>query len=284
MILVKLVSGRCVLADAQRVGEEFRIEKDEVCRSGSPGVSPHPTRRKRAGNFSCQKCIQDRRSDGYTVVAAKQSNVDTAENQILKFPGALEPRGNAEASAASEDFRLLKRIAHGDQQAVATLYKQRGTLLYSLLLRMLGDDMEAQEVMQDTFLQIWRRAATYDPARSAPLSWMILIARGLAVDRLRARGRRQVNRAAFEAEVAALEVEVGHRPQQLERDELATVCAAALHRLPEVQAHALQLAFLRGWTHEEIAQAQNEPLGTIKARIRRGLQALRQTLKEYHHG
>ena len=70
-------------------------------------------------------------------------------------------------------------------------------------------------------------------------------------------------------------------PQKIERDELSGVCQAALHRLPEAQAHALQLAFLRGWTHEEIAHAQNEPLGTIKARIRRGLQALRQALKDY---
>ena len=113
---------------------------------------------------------------------------------------------------------------------------------------------------------------------------MILIARGLAVDRLRARSRRQASYAAFEAEIAALEVEAGNRPRQIERDELTVVCTAALHRLPEAQAHALQLAFLRGWTHEEIAHSQNEPLGTIKARIRRGLQALRQTLKDYHHG
>lgn len=146
---------------------------------------------------------------------------------------------------------------------------------------MLGDEMEVQEVMQDTFVRIWRKAAGYDPARSAPLAWMILIARGLAVDRLRSRGRRQANLAAFEAEVASIEIEAINRPRQIERDELANVCAAALHQLPESQARALQLAFLRGWTHEEIARAQNEPLGTIKARIRRGLLALRDALKDY---
>ncbi len=206
--------------------------------------------------------------------------MDTAENQILRFPGSAESRGEA----APEDLPVLKRIASGDQQAIATLYQQRGTLLYSLVLRMLGDEMEAQEVMQDTFLQIWRRARLYDPARSAPLTWMILIARGLAIDRLRARGRRRTNHAAFEAEVVSLELETMDRPRPLEQDELTAACTAALHRLPEAQAHALQLAFLRGWTHEEIAQAQNEPLGTIKARIRRGLLALRQALKDYHHG
>ena len=210
--------------------------------------------------------------------------VDTAENQILRFPGTPENRGDSPTQAAAEDLRILKLIASGDQQGVVMLYQQRGRLIYSLLLRMLGDEMETQEIMQDTFLQIWRRAADYDPTRSAPLTWMVLIARGLAMDRLRSRSRRQINHAAFEAEIVSLEVETGNRAHQIERDELTGVCTAALHRLPEAQAHALQLAFLRGWTHEEIAQAQNEPLGTIKARIRRGLQALRQTLKDYHHG
>lgn len=209
--------------------------------------------------------------------------MEPAENQILRFPEVRKNRDITPAHAAQEDLRLLKLIAAGNQQAVATLYHQRSTLLYSLLFRMLGNEMEAQEVMQDTFLQIWRRAASYDPARSAPLTWMVLIARGLAVDRLRAQGRRQMNYAAFAAEIAALELEVVQQPRQMERDELTNICTAALNRLPEAQAHALQLAFLRGWTHEEIAQAQNEPLGTIKARIRRGLQALRQVLKEHQH-
>ncbi len=217
-----------------------------------------------------------------TVMSAPTKlRVDPAENHILQFPGSARRPSGPAAPEVAEDLQLLKRIAAGDQQAVADLYQQRGTLLYSLLLRMLGDAMEAQEVMQDTFVRIWRRAASYDPARSAPLAWMILIARGLAVDRLRARGRRQTNLAALEAEVASIEMETSNGSRQLERDELSGLCAAALHQLPEAQAQALQLAFLRGWTHEEIARAQNEPLGTIKARIRRGLQALRQTLKDY---
>lgn len=214
-------------------------------------------------------------------VHAGKSRVDSAENQILQFPSQPRGRSTSAAPEVEEDLRLLRQIAAGDQQAVAALYQQRGTLLYSLLLRMLGDKMEAQEVMQDTFVRIWRRAASYDPARSAPLAWMILIARGLAVDRLRSRRRRQANFATLEAEIASLEMETGNSLRQIERDELSGVCTAALERLPEAQAHALQLAFLRGWTHEEIASAQNEPLGTIKARIRRGLQALRQTLKDY---
>ena len=81
--------------------------------------------------------------------------------------------------------------------------------------------------------------------------------------------------------MVSLEVQI-NRARPSERDELAAACAAALHRLPESQAHALQLAFFRGWTHEEIAHATGEPLGTVKTRIRRGLLALRHALKDYH--
>jgi len=101
------------------------------------------------------------------------------------------------------------------------------------------------------------------------------------MDRLRARSRRDVGHAAYEREIASLELEVKgmHR---VEREELADVCASALNRLPDEQGHAVQMAFIRGWTHEEIAHATGEPLGTVKARIRRGLLALRKTLKDYH--
>ncbi len=171
--------------------------------------------------------------------------------------------------------------AAGDQAGFAALYRRRSGLIYSLLVRMLVNEMEAQEVMQDAFVQIWRRAHQYDSERSSPIAWMIMITRGLALDRLRARSRRNVGHAAYEREMASLELEIkGTRPA--EREELADVCASALNALPDEQAHAVQLAFVRGWTHEEIARATGEPLGTVKARIRRGLLALRKTLKDYH--
>lgn len=203
--------------------------------------------------------------------------MESAENQRVHSPG---PNSNARPVELQEDTRLLAAIAEGDQPALATLYRRRGDLLYSLIVRMLSDEMEAQEVMQDAFVLIWRKAHQYDAERSSPLSWILMLARGLALDRLRARSRREAGQAAYERELASLEVEVGARP--LERDELAAACARALNRLPEPQARPLQLAFLRGWTHEEIAAATGEPLGTIKARIRRGLLALRAGLKDYH--
>jgi len=208
--------------------------------------------------------------------------VETAEDQRVRFPGGGPPDELPEAAEAREDARLLTGIAAGDPHALAALYRRRGSLIYSLLVRMLVNEMEAQEVMQDTFVQVWRRAHKYDPGRSSPMAWMVMIARGLALDRLRSRSRRRATYAAFEREVASLEVEEIHGARQVERDELAAACATALNDLPEEQGHALQLAFLRGWTHEEIAGAVGQPLGTIKARIRRGLLALRKALKDHH--
>ena len=106
-------------------------------------------------------------------------------------------------------------------------------------------------------------------------------ARLLALDRLRARSRRNAGHAAYQREVASLEVEI-NGARQTERDELSAACRSALNSLPEPQGRTIQLAFFRGWTHEEIAGAVGEPLGTVKGRIRRGLLALRKTLKDYH--
>jgi len=206
--------------------------------------------------------------------------VTSAGNQSERFAGNDES-GDSQETQEREDMRLLRLIAQGDQQALAALYERRGTLLYSLLSRMLVNSMEAQEVMQDTFVQIWRKAHQYDCERSSPVAWMVMIARGLGVDRLRSRSRREARHAAYEEEIASLEMEVAE-PRQIERDELAAACVAALNYLPEDQSQPLQLAFLRGWTHEEIARTISEPIGTVKSRIRRGLLALRKVMKDYH--
>jgi len=203
--------------------------------------------------------------------------VEPAQHQMAQS----EVSGETLSPEALEDARLLAAAAEGDQACFAALYRRRSGMIYSLLVRMLVNEMEAQEVMQDAFVQIWRRAHQYNPARSSPQAWMIMIARGFALDRLRARSRQSTGRTAYEREISSLEVEI-NGARQTERDELAGVCSQALNQLPAEQARALQLAFIRGWTHEEIAGALGEPLGTVKARIRRGLLALRKTLKAYH--
>jgi RNA polymerase sigma-70 factor (ECF subfamily) len=173
-------------------------------------------------------------------------------------------------------------MAAGETACLARLYDRRGAALYSLLLRMLANPSEAEEALQDAFVRIWRRSADFDPARSAPFTWMVMIARGLALSRLRSRGRAEAGRCAYEEELVSLEVEHLSGGWQTPDPELPAICAGALRRLPEEQRRALELAFFRGWTHAEIAHTTGEPLGTIKARIRRGLLALRDLLKDFH--
>ncbi len=184
---------------------------------------------------------------------------------------------------AREDARLLHAIAGGDERALAALYQRRGGLIYSFLMRMLGHEGEAQEALQDTFIRLWRRAKEFDAARSSATAWLLLFARGLALDRLRARSRHVAKLSAYESEVAALEAR--HYSSGREGgapDELAGACRNALEKLPADQRRALELAFFRGWTHEQISATQGEALGTVKARIRRGLLALRKTMKDYY--
>ena len=125
--------------------------------------------------------------------------VEPAEDQMLRFPGC-QP-GEWHDAEAREDARLLAAIGREDAEALAALYRCRGGMLYSLLVRMLVSDMEAQEILQDTFVQIWRRARDFDPRRASAMAWIIMVARGLAIDRLRARARRSATRAAYEKEV-----------------------------------------------------------------------------------
>jgi len=202
------------------------------------------------------------------------------EKQMLRFPSNDSPNDSLDAEAR-QDAQLMAAVAKGNRKALAELYQRRAPVIYSLLTRMLGNKTEAQDAMQETFLAIWKRAHAFDPVRSSPLSWMVMIARGKAIDLLRSRSRRAARHASYEQEIASLELQVASQ-KIAEPDDLASACASALHNLPDEQSQALQLAFFRGWSHQEIAGAVNEPLGTIKARIRRGLLAMRRALKDYH--
>ncbi|HEX9046824.1 MAG TPA: sigma-70 family RNA polymerase sigma factor, partial [Verrucomicrobiae bacterium] len=122
---------------------------------------------------------------------------------------------------AREDARLLHAIAGEDQRALALLYRRRGGLVYSFLVRILGNRAEAQEVLQDTFIRLWRRAKDYDQDRSSATAWLLLFARGLAMDKLRARSRRAATHSAYEREISSLEVEEMTGARQMERNELA---------------------------------------------------------------
>jgi RNA polymerase sigma-70 factor (ECF subfamily) len=178
-----------------------------------------------------------------------------------------------------EETELLRRIATRDREALADLYDQVAGPLFSLALRILGDPPEAEEVVQDVFVQIWDKATTFDPAMGSPLHWALSIARNRSIDRLRSRQRR--SRLATElqdfAEVAADEPNLR---AILAEDELAAI-RSAVKSLPADQRRAIEMAFFGGLTHPQIADALKEPLGTVKARIRRGMLKLRESLQAY---
>ena len=175
---------------------------------------------------------------------------------------------------------LLRRIAAQDRAALAEFYDQTAGVLYSTTLRMLGDASEAEEVVQDVFVQIWTKAGSYDAKLGKPFHWALGIARNRSIDRLRSRQRRnKVFQETSEEIFASVAPEVDP-PALLGADEAATV-QSAVKSLPPDQRQAIEMAFFGGLTHAEIAESLNEPLGTVKARIRRGMLKLRESLRAY---
>ncbi len=197
---------------------------------------------------------------------------------------APESRGAARMSTATEsdrqrDVELLARIAQGDEQAFAQFYRRSADGLYGLALKMMNDPGEAEDVLQDGFSYMWRKAATYDPARSSPFTWAVMIVRNKAIDRLRTRQRQA--RIVEKATVNFLHFTDSDdaSSREPERREDCAQVRAALAEIPGDQKQVVEMAFFGGLTHEQIAQQLDAPLGTIKARIRRGLMRMRDCLK-----
>jgi RNA polymerase sigma-70 factor (ECF subfamily) len=181
-----------------------------------------------------------------------------------------------------EDCELIERTARGDQAAFSALYDRLSGPLFSLVLKMLGDAAEAEDALQEICLQIWRRASSYDPEQSSVFSWAVLLARGKAIDRLRARGRRLRVITAEEEQVASAATSASTSEtaaDNIYRSEDAARVRSILQGLPREQRETIEMAFFSELTHQQIAEQLNEPLGTVKARIRRGLLRLRDGLR-----
>jgi RNA polymerase sigma-70 factor (ECF subfamily) len=180
-----------------------------------------------------------------------------------------------------EDQQLMARIANGDQFAFSVLYDRLSGPLYSLALKMLGDAAEAEDALQEVCLQIWRRASAYDPKQSSLFSWAVLLTRSKVIDRLRARGRRfRIVATSIEGEANAVEISDASTAETaadtLNRNETARRVRSVLGSLPPDQRETIEMAFFSELTHHDIANQLNQPLGTVKARIRRGLLRLRE--------
>jgi RNA polymerase sigma-70 factor, ECF subfamily len=190
-------------------------------------------------------------------------------------------------SISTIDPTLLARIAKGDQQAFSQLYDHSSTLLFTLAVRILGNHEEAAELLQDVYLEIWRKVSRYDVGRGAPVAWLVTLTKSRAIDRLRARaarGSRTTN--SLDAATADQVADPGPSPFDTQVDhDLRTAVGAAVAGLPQAQQLAIELAYYEGLSHTEIAARLNQPLGTVKTRIKLGMSKLRDGLRQWRtHG
>ncbi len=190
---------------------------------------------------------------------------------------STDPEPNPELAA---EIELLRRTGVGDRQSFEQLYERFSGVLFSTAYRVLNNQQAAEDVLQDVFVQIWEKAPLYDPARGKPLTWAVTLTRNKAIDRLRGLQRR--NRLHDDVEKQSATMEQFDDRSSLDAVngvERAQMVKAAIGKLSREQREALELAFFSGLTQTEIAERLGEPLGTIKARIRRGMMRLRELIE-----
>jgi RNA polymerase sigma factor (sigma-70 family) len=179
------------------------------------------------------------------------------------------------------DEALLNAIAGGATWALEALYDRYSRVLYSLAYRMVADHQIAEDLLQDAFISIWRRATSYSPQTGAAHSWIISILHHRAIDHLRAVRRRS---AVQEAPLDEIELDETTAFPDVWDEAWESVKSeqvyAALMKIPTEQRLVIELAYFQGWTHTEVAEGIHIPLGTVKARIRLGLQHLKRILEQ----
>ncbi|HET9983598.1 MAG TPA: sigma-70 family RNA polymerase sigma factor [Longimicrobiales bacterium] len=179
-------------------------------------------------------------------------------------------------------IHLVRGMARGDERALAALYDRYAPAARSLALAILRDEADAEEVAAEAFAQAWRLAPRFDPERGSPAVWLTTITRSRALDRLRARRRLSCaleHAAALAPGTPVMAAAPSPPPDRaVEADELRCIVGRSLAELPELQRQCLELAYFAGLSHSEIARELDEPLGTVKTRIRSGLIRLRAAL------
>lgn len=176
------------------------------------------------------------------------------------------------------DQELIVRLRAQDQSALNLLYERYSGVVYALALRIIGQSADAEDIVVDSFWQVWQQAANYDVSRGQLRSWIVTIARSRALDRLRVI-RRTPTVDSEEADNARRVLASDDNPEQETwQAEQSAIVSAALAALPKEQREALELAYYQGLSQSEVAARLGEPLGTIKTRIRLGMMKLREQL------
>ena len=177
------------------------------------------------------------------------------------------------------ELDLLARIAQRERVAFEELYTRYSNILYATAMKFLKQDADAQDVVQDVFIKIWDKAKLYDPAKGKPLTWALTLTRNRSIDRIRAIQRRSRLRDDFEKE-STVDESTGVREalSEVDASEKGQILRDAVSQLSRQQRKVIELAFFGGLTQSEIAEKLGEPLGTVKARARRGLMKLKEIL------
>ncbi len=191
-----------------------------------------------------------------------------------RIPESVTP----DESAA--DIEMLQQIGQRDVVAFQAFYRKFSGLLYATIHRVLNDHQDTEDIMQEVLMQVWQKAHLYEPTKGKPMTWVTTMARNRAIDRIRSKQRRSKLNGDFENESRVIQPEfVDDTTDVLIAKESDQAIHSAVMELTPDQREAIQLAYFSGLTQSEVADRLNEPLGTVKARIRRGVQRLEQVVK-----
>ena len=212
-----------------------------------------------------------------SVVGAARGNNQHQHESESRTLGDLLYADQAKVPVSEKDWvRLVQSIAVGHQLALHSLYEQTHRIVFTLIVRITNNRETAEELTLDVFYDVWRRASAYDPADGSVVGWIMNQARSRAIDRLRFEQRKKrVNSYADDPVTAS----ASHDPQQAcDFEERSRLLRSALKVLTPEERQAIETAFFSELTYQEVATKLNQPLGTVKTRIRSGLGKLRQTL------
>lgn len=177
--------------------------------------------------------------------------------------------------AQDDDVDLLKAIAAKDEAALARLYDRYRVILFGLLMRILNNREEAEDVLQEVFLQVWRKAGDFDENRGRPFTWLVTLGRSRGIDRLRTLAARE---RVAEAGAREASEEISDAAADAFKSEQRGLVTNALAQLPDEQKRPIMLAYFDGLSQSEIATRLGAPLGTVKTRMRTGMMKLREML------
>ena len=181
------------------------------------------------------------------------------------------------------DYELMAAIAQKDQQALEKLYDRYSKLLYTLILRIVRSTTEAEDVLQEVFLQVWNKAELYSSLRRNLLTWLVTLSRNRAIDQLRSKSHRQQKLRSPEEEMFALSDQTTRANPLLvlEVEEIGKILRSTLRKLSKSKRTIIELAYYDGLSQSEIAEKLGTPLGTVKTRMRTAMMTLRESLAKH---